>query len=108
MSNAIIIKNQVESKGCLFEQDGATWFRSTAFGDTKDRVIIKENGEFTYFMSDMAYHHDKLERGFDHLIDIWGADHHGYVKRCEASCPDRIGYRNIEIPWQLRYIKKRV
>ncbi len=74
----------MESKGCLFEQDGATWFRSTAFGDTKDRVLIKENGEFTYFMSDMAYHHDKLERGFDHLIDIWGADHHGYVKRCEA------------------------
>lgn len=74
----------MDEKGYLFEKDGATWFRSTAFGDDKDRVLIKENGEMTYFMSDMAYHHDKLMRGFDHLIDIWGADHHGYVKRCEA------------------------
>lgn len=74
----------MDEQGYLFEKDGATWFRSTAFGDDKDRVLIKENGEMTYFMSDMAYHHDKLVRGFDHLIDIWGADHHGYVKRCEA------------------------
>ena len=74
----------MDEKGYLFQKDGATWFRSTAFGDDKDRVLIKENGEMTYFMSDMAYHHDKLMRGFDHLIDIWGADHHGYVKRCEA------------------------
>ena len=74
----------MDAKGYIFEQDGATWFRSTAFGDDKDRVLIKENGEMTYFMSDMAYHHSKLERGFGHLIDIWGADHHGYVKRCEA------------------------
>ena len=72
----------MDAKGYIFQQDGATWFRSTAFGDDKDRVLIKENGEMTYFMSDMAY--SKLERGFSHLIDIWGADHHGYVKRCEA------------------------
>ncbi|MEG0016685.1 MAG: arginine--tRNA ligase, partial [Gordonibacter sp.] len=65
-------------------KDGATWFKSTAFGDEKDRVMIKENGEFTYFMSDVAYHYDKLERGFDHLINIWGADHHGYIKRCTS------------------------
>lgn len=74
----------MDEKGYVYEKDGATWFRSTAFDDEKDRVMIKENGEFTYFMSDVAYHYDKLSRGFDHLINIWGADHHGYVKRCEA------------------------
>lgn len=74
----------MDAKGYVFEKDGATWFRSTAFGDDKDRVLIKENGEYTYFMSDMAYHYDKVCRGYDKLIDIWGADHHGYVKRCEA------------------------
>jgi arginyl-tRNA synthetase len=72
------------AKGFIFEKDGATWFRSTDFGDDKDRVLIKENGEMTYFMSDCAYHYNKVQRGYDHLIDIWGADHHGYVKRCEA------------------------
>ena len=71
-------------KGHIYEKDGATWFRSTDFGDDKDRVLIKENGEMTYFMSDCAYHFDKISRGFDKLINIWGADHHGYVKRCEA------------------------
>lgn len=71
-------------KGYVFEKDGATWFRSTDFGDDKDRVLIKANGELTYFTSDMAYHYDKVCRGFDHLINIWGADHHGYIKRCEA------------------------
>lgn len=74
----------MDDKGYVYRKDGATWFRSTAFGDEKDRVMIKENGEYTYFMSDVAYHYDKIERGFDHLINIWGADHHGYVKRCEA------------------------
>ena len=71
-------------KGYVFEREDATWFRSTDFGDDKDRVLIKANGELTYFTSDMAYHYDKVCRGFDHLIDIWGADHHGYIKRCEA------------------------
>lgn len=74
----------MRSKGYVYEKDGATWFRSTAFGDSKDRVLIKENGEFTYFTSDVAYHYDKIMRGFDKLIDLWGADHHGYIKRCEA------------------------
>ena len=74
----------MRAKGYVFEKDGATWFKSTAFGDDKDRVLIKENGELTYFTSDVAYHYDKVQRGFDHLIDIWGADHHGYIKRCEA------------------------
>lgn len=74
----------MKEKGFIFEQDGATYFRSTAFGDEKDRVLIKTNGELTYFMSDVAYHYDKMQRGYDHLIDIWGADHHGYIPRCQA------------------------
>ena len=74
----------MDAKGYVFQKDGATWFKSTAFGDEKDRVLIKENGEFTYFLSDVAYHYNKIQRGFAYLIDIWGADHHGYVKRCQA------------------------
>lgn len=74
----------MDEKGYIYEKDGATWFRSSAFDDEKDRVLIKANGEMTYFMSDVAYHYNKMERGFDHLINIWGADHHGYVARCEA------------------------
>jgi arginyl-tRNA synthetase len=67
--------------GQLYEKDGALWFRSTAFGDEKDRVVVRENGQTTYFASDIAYHMDKLERGFERVIDVWGADHHGYVPR---------------------------
>ncbi len=74
----------MRERGYIFEAEDATWFRSTDFGDDKDRVLIKANGELTYFTSDMAYHYDKVCRGFDRLIDIWGADHHGYIKRCEA------------------------
>ena len=74
----------MRERGYIFEAENATWFRSTEFGDDKDRVLIKANGELTYFTSDMAYHYDKVQRGFDRLIDIWGADHHGYIKRCEA------------------------
>ncbi len=74
----------MRDKGYVKEEDGAIWFRSSALGDEKDRVMIKANGEMTYFMSDVAYHYDKKMRGFDHLINIWGADHHGYVKRCEC------------------------
>ncbi len=74
----------MRERGYIFEAEDATWFRSTEFGDDKDRVLIKANGELTYFTSDMAYHYDKVQRGFDRLIDIWGADHHGYIKRCEA------------------------
>ena len=71
--------------GYIYEQDGAQWFRSTDFGDEKDRVLVRDNGQTTYFASDIAYHLDKLERGFDRLIDIWGADHHGYVARVKAA-----------------------
>lgn len=74
----------MDEKGYVYEKEGATWFRSSAFDDEKDRVLIKANGEMTYFMSDVAYHYDKVMRDFDKLIDIWGADHHGYIARCEA------------------------
>ncbi|MDP2751790.1 MAG: arginine--tRNA ligase [Rhodocyclaceae bacterium] len=75
----------LEKRGHLYVQDGAKWFRSTAFGDEKDRVVQRENGLFTYFASDIAYHANKFERGFDRVIDIWGADHHGYVPRVRGA-----------------------
>ena len=71
--------------GYTYTKDGALWFRSTDFDDEKDRVLIRENRQATYFASDVAYHLDKLERGFDYLIDIWGADHHGYIARVKAA-----------------------
>ncbi len=69
----------------LYEKGGAVWFRSSAFGDEKDRVVVRENGQHTYFASDIAYHMHKLERGYERLVDIWGADHHGYVPRVKAA-----------------------
>lgn len=76
--------DQLKAAGHTYEKEGALWFCSSAFGDEKDRVVIRENGQFTYFASDMAYHLNKLERGFDLMINIWGADHHGYVPRIKA------------------------
>jgi arginyl-tRNA synthetase len=70
--------------GLTYESEGATWLRSSAFGDDKDRVLVKSDGSFTYFLPDIAYHRDKARRGFDHVIDVWGADHHGYVPRMQA------------------------
>ena len=75
----------LRERGCLYEQDGALWFRTSGLGDEKDRVIVKSGGEKTYFASDIAYHREKFERGFETLIDIWGADHHGYIERLKAS-----------------------
>jgi len=75
----------LREKGYLFEQDGALWFKSTAFGDDKDRVVRKQDGEYTYLASDIAYHRNKLDRGYDLLINIWGADHHGYIPRMQAA-----------------------
>jgi len=71
--------------GHVYEQDGAIWFRSTTFGDEKDRVVQRENGQYTYFASDIAYHLNKFERGFDMVIDVWGADHHGYIPRVKGA-----------------------
>jgi arginyl-tRNA synthetase len=78
------VLDELRSRQLLFEQDGAWWFRSTAFGDEKDRVVKKKDGEYTYLASDIAYHHDKLQRGYELLIDVWGADHHGYIPRMQA------------------------
>ncbi len=75
----------LEAAGHIYVQDGAKWFRSTAFGDEKDRVVQRENGLFTYFASDIAYNANKYERGFDRIIDIWGADHHGYIPRVKGA-----------------------
>jgi len=75
----------LREKGLLYEADGALWFRSTLFGDEKDRVVIRANGTTTYFASDISYHREKFRRGYDLLVDIWGADHHGYVPRVQAA-----------------------
>ncbi len=77
--------DRLREAGYLYEKTGAWWFRSTDFGDEKDRVVVRENGQTTYFASDIAYHMDKLDRGFDRVIDVWGADHHGYVPRVKAA-----------------------
>ncbi|MHC1727367.1 MAG: arginine--tRNA ligase [Syntrophobacteraceae bacterium] len=75
----------LRERGYIYDEEGAVWFKSTAFGDEKDRVVIRANGASTYFAADLAYHLDKSERGFDLVIDIWGADHHGYVDRMQAG-----------------------
>jgi arginyl-tRNA synthetase len=83
--------DDLRHRGHLYEKDGALWFRAEHFGDDKDRVIIKGDGEFTYFASDIAYHRKKIERGFSEIIDIWGADHHGYISRLKAVI-EALGY----------------
>ncbi|NOX07993.1 MAG: arginine--tRNA ligase [Gammaproteobacteria bacterium] len=79
------IIERLQEKDYIYEKNGALWFRSTAFGDEKDRVVVRDNGQSTYFASDIAYHINKLERGFSKIIDIWGADHHGYIPRVKAA-----------------------
>ena len=76
---------RLERQGQLYRKDGATWFKSTAFGDDEDRVLVRANGQHTYFAPDLAYHLDKCNRGFERLIDVWGADHHGYVARMRGG-----------------------
>lgn len=86
----------LKSAGVLYEQDGAFWVATTRYGDDKDRVVMRSNRQMTYFASDVAYHRNKFERGYDRLIDIWGADHHGYIARVKAAAaamgysPDRL------------------
>ncbi|MGP4106193.1 arginine--tRNA ligase [Virgibacillus sp. L01] len=75
----------------VYEQDGATWFRSTDFGDDKDRVLIKQDGSYTYLTPDIAYHKNKIERGFDQIINVWGSDHHGYIARMRSAI-EALGY----------------
>jgi arginyl-tRNA synthetase len=75
----------LRENGRVYEKDGALWFRSSDFGDGKDRVVVRSSGETTYFASDIAYHREKYERGFSRVIDVWGADHHGYIPRMSAA-----------------------
>lgn len=82
---------KLRDNGHVYEEEGATWFRSTTFGDDKDRVLIKNDGSYTYLTPDIAYHEDKIQRGFDKLINIWGADHHGYIPRMKAAI-QALGY----------------
>ncbi|WP_239762626.1 MULTISPECIES: arginine--tRNA ligase [unclassified Mammaliicoccus] len=79
------VLDKMTELGYTYEQDGATWLKTSEFGDDKDRVLIKQDGTYTYFLPDIAYHYDKVERGFDKLINLFGADHHGYINRLKAS-----------------------
>jgi arginyl-tRNA synthetase len=97
IDNAI---QRLNDNGHLYQKDGALWFRSTDFGDEKDRVVKRDNGHTTYFASDIAYHMDKFERGFEHVINIWGADHHGYIARVKASLT-ALGYDADRLEIQL-------
>lgn len=85
------IIDKLRDRGYVFDEDGATWLRSTDFGDDKDRVLIKNDGSYTYLTPDIAYHQDKFSRGFQQLINIWGADHHGYIPRMKAAM-QALGY----------------
>ncbi len=91
---------RLQDNGHVYEQGGALWFRSTEFGDEKDRVVRRDNGQTTYFASDIAYHMDKFDRGFDKVINIWGADHHGYIARVKASL-SALGYNADDLEIQL-------
>jgi len=79
------VLEEMKARGMVYCQDGAWWFKSSAFGDEKDRVVVRQNGQTTYFASDIAYHQDKYKRGFEKVIDVWGADHHGYIPRMTAA-----------------------
>jgi len=91
---------RLSDNGYIYQQGGALWFRSTDFGDEKDRVVKRENGQTTYFASDIAYHMNKFDRGMAHVINIWGADHHGYIARVKASL-DALGYDSNRLEIQL-------
>jgi arginyl-tRNA synthetase len=96
------------ARGLTYEAEGATWLRTSEYGDDKDRVLVKKDGTFTYFLPDIAYHRDKLRRGFDHAINVWGADHHGYVPRMKAALsalghPD---FLDVEIVQMVRIMRE--
>jgi arginyl-tRNA synthetase len=99
---------KLESQEQLYKQDGATWFRASAFGDEKDRVVVRENGQKTYFASDIAYHYDKRQRGFEKLVDVLGSGHHGYIARVKAGLaalgepPDSLDVPMIQIVMLLK------
>ena len=86
--------NALRERGVTYESEGALWLRTTDFGDDKDRVLVKSDGTYTYFLPDLAYHREKARRGFEHVINIWGADHHGYVPRMKAGLA-ALGYPDL-------------
>ncbi len=90
----------LREKGVVYEHAGALWFRTSDYGDEKDRVVVRANGLATYFASDIAYHEEKFERGFDRVIDVWGADHHGYIPRVSASV-QAMGYERTRLGFVL-------
>jgi arginyl-tRNA synthetase len=97
----------LKARGFTYESEGATWLRTTAFGDDKDRVLVKSDGTFTYLLPDLAYHREKARRGFNHVIDIWGADHHGYAPRMKAGLA-ALGYQDfldVEIVQMVRIMR---
>ncbi len=106
------VVEKLAKSGHLFQKEGATWFRSTDFGDEKDRVVQRENGQYTYFASDIAYHLNKYERGFDRVINVWGADHHGYIARVKGALqalgldPDRLTIALVQFAVLYRNGKK--
>ena len=108
MSNALSGIEKLKEKGFTYEQDGALWFKSTEFGDDKDRVLIKSDGSYTYLTPDIAYHLNKLDRGYEYLVDLLGADHHGYINRMKAAI-QALGYNsdqlNIDILQMVRMME---
>jgi arginyl-tRNA synthetase len=99
----------LRKRGAIFDQEGAVWFRSTSWGDEKDRVLVRSDGTPTYFLADIAYHHHKFQRGFEHAIDFWGPDHHGHIARMQAAMtalgiPD--GWLEIQILQQVNFIEQ--
>lgn len=94
------VLDELKQRGKTYEEEGATWFRSTEYGDDKDRVLIKNDGTYTYLTPDISYHKDKYNRGFDELINVWGADHHGYIPRMEAAI-QALGYKKEQLTVQI-------
>ena len=97
IDNALAV---LKDRKMVYQKDGATWFRAEDFGDEKDRVVVRDNGKTTYFASDIAYHYDKRERGYDHMLDILGSDHHGYVARVQAGL-EAMGYAGDSLEVEL-------
>lgn len=94
------VLEKLKARGEIYEKDGAVWFQSTKYGDDKDRVLIKQDGSYTYLTPDIAYHEDKFKRGFDTLINVWGADHHGYIPRMRAAV-EALGYDSSRFKVQI-------
>jgi len=94
------VVERLKTSGYVYQKGGATWFTASQFGDRDDRVLVRSNGQYTYFCIDLAYHYEKLQRGFDRIVDVFGADHHGYVPRIQAGL-QALGYDNVKFQVQL-------